>query len=684
MTIPLLMVGSFALVLNIMPIPAYQEFLAGAGAVLRQWFVLTNQVTFGVLSLCITISVSASYARSRVNDTAVVIGATFASLCAYTIFIGLFTEGFLISSLGANGMFTALFTATAGSALYLWLVEKKWFNFRLYAVGADVDFNHVMTLIFPVVLVILAAHLINQGIVALFHVNGFEALFHQSLNNLFASIESNSLRAMLFVVLTNLLWFFGIHGTNVLDSVARGIFYPEEGAVLATTLADFLNKSVLDTFVFMGGCGTTISLLVAVLLFSKKKNTRSLAKMAALPMWFNINEMMVFGLPIVYNASFFVPFLLVPLVCVGTTAVALTTGIVPMPSNPVEWVVPLFINGYQATGSIAGSLLQLFNIVVGAFIYRFFLLRDERRSNERTKETLDKLIGRMHQAESAGEALALMELRGAIGGLAKMLASDLEYTLKNPSGLGLYYQPQYNERDECVGAEALLRWNHPLCGMVYPPLVVGVAGETGKLGELERMIFRLACQDVTRMLEADTCPGKISVNATAATLQDPAFVEFLGNLLEEFPAVRGRLCIELTEQMSFMMGESVEERLATIYAMGFTFAVDDFSMGHTSVKYLQSKLFDVVKLDGLLVSNMLSNERSEEIISSIIHMSKTMGFKVLAEFVETAEQRDRLRELGCYLYQGWLYSPAIPLKDFMARIKAEAGTGERVIHGTSH
>ncbi|MDL2294009.1 EAL domain-containing protein [Ruminococcaceae bacterium OttesenSCG-928-D13] len=681
MTIPLLMIGSFALVLNIMPIGFYQDFLATpVGLVFSNIFATVNEVSFGVLSLAITISVSASYARIRHSDTAVVIGAVFSSLCAYVIFIGLFTEDFNLASFGAQGMFTALFSAVCGSALYCFLTERKWFSFRLYTVGSDVDFNNIMSVILPVLVVVLAAYGINRAIIGLFQVAGFEALFHRNLNALFEAIPNSSLKSLLFIMLTNLLWFFGIHGSNVLDSVAKTIF-ADTGP---TAVAYFLNKSVIDTFVFMGGCGTTVSLLVAILLFSKKKNTRSLAKLAAFPMWFNINEMVVFGLPIVFNASFFIPFLLVPLVCVGITALALLSGLVPPPVNSVEWVVPLFINGYQATGSIMGSLLQAFNIMVGALVYRFFLLRYEKRANDRMVVNMERLIARMHRAEAAGELLVLLEMKGPEGGFAKMLAADLEHVLKEPDGLLLYYQPQYNERGECVGAEALLRWDHPLCGMVYPPLVVGIAGETGKLGELERQVFTLACRDITRMLEAGVCPGKVSVNATAATLQDPGFVEFLQGLLLDWPEVKGRLCIELTEQMSFILGESVENRLEAIHNMGFTFAVDDFSMGHTSVKYLQSNLFDIVKLDGSLVNNMLSNARSEEIISSIIHMSKTMDFKVLAEFVETAEQRDRLMELGCYLYQGWLYSPAVPLQDFIDRMKKENGTGPRQLKGTTH
>ena len=103
-----------------------------------------------------------------------------------------------------------------------------------------------------------------------------------------------------------------------------------------------------------------------------------------------------------------------------------------------------------------------------------------------------------------------------------------------------------------------------------------------------------------------------------------------------------------------------------IRSFGYTFALDDFSMGHTSLQYLQHNRFDIVKLDGNLVKSMLGNERTREIISSIVYLSKSLDFMVLAEYVETADQRDALKDIGVLLYQGYLYSPAIDLDSFIA------------------
>lgn len=664
MTIPLLMIGSVALILNVLPIPAYREFIQTfAGGFLSDCFVFVNQVTFGVLALCSVISISVSYTTLKLKQTGSVVAAVFASLATFMILNGFFTDSFAITSFGAQGMFTAIFSAIASSTLFCRMAEKDKFSMRLHTVGADSDFNNIISLIMPMGVIVLCAFVFNWAITALFDVYSFEGLFHMGLNALFDAFHYEWLKSLMFVVLTNIFWFFGIHGTNVLDSVAKSIFYVDGQVV--STMGGLLSKPVIDSFVLMGGCGTTISLLVAILLFSKQKNNRSLAKMATLPMLFNINELMVFGLPIVFNPFFFLPFILVPLACVGTSILALWLGLVPIPTNAVEWVTPVIINGYQATGSVAGSLLQLFNIAMGTAIYRWFLVRYERQTTTNMLNNLDLLIERLQQAEKRGEFVSLLDQPGGPGSISRMLAEDLRHVLKEPDSLFLYYQPQYHYDGSCYGAEALLRWKHPLCGIIYPPLLIGIAEETGQLRQLERSIFQIAAHDIIEMKKQGVCPPHVSVNVTAATLQDPEFMEFLGALFRVNPEVQDVFCIELTEQMSFLLGEALETSLVKLRTVGVKFAVDDFSMGHTSVKYLQTNLFDLVKLDGSLITDLVHNQRSQEIVSSIVHMANNMNFAVLAEYVEVTEQRDLLERLGCHLYQGYLYSPAVPLEEFM-------------------
>lgn len=132
-------------------------------------------------------------------------------------------------------------------------------------------------------------------------------------------------------------------------------------------------------------------------------------------------------------------------------------------------------------------------------------------------------------------------------------------------------------------------------------------------------------------------------------------------LLDRYSFGPWQLGLELTEQMALSSSQAMTDRLMALHEMGMPLIMDDFGMGHSSLMYLQNNQFDIVKLDGSLVKQLMSNKRSSDIISSIIYLSHSLKFEVLAEFVETAGQRDALLALGCRNYQGYLYSPAIPI-----------------------
>ena len=162
---------------------------------------------------------------------------------------------------------------------------------------------------------------------------------------------------------------------------------------------------------------------------------------------------------------------------------------------------------------------------------------------------------------------------------------------------------------------------------------------------------------------------QISVNVTSSQLDQADFVDVLRGLLEHYAVTPQNLGLEVTEQTALSSSRLMRERIEAIHGLGVQILMDDFGMGHTSLLYLQDKQFDVVKLDGSLVKGLLKNERCGDIISSIVYLSESLGFSIVAEYVETPEQRDKLRELGCLNYQGYLYSPAIPFDQFVVYLK---------------
>ena len=178
----------------------------------------------------------------------------------------------------------------------------------------------------------------------------------------------------------------------------------------------------------------------------------------------------------------------------------------------------------------------------------------------------------------------------------------------------------------------------------------------------------------TQVLQADFSgiDAVISMNVTVDTLKSEVFADFL----RHHPVPKDRYCIEVTEQNTLLLDDAMRQRLKEFKDLGYSLAVDDFSMGSTSLKYLQSSQFELVKLDGSLVKNARENESGRQIIQSILYLAQSMNFTVIAEYVETAEIRDLLKALGCTHYQGYLYSPAVPLEQLRDVIREIENQGQ--------
>lgn len=231
----------------------------------------------------------------------------------------------------------------------------------------------------------------------------------------------------------------------------------------------------------------------------------------------------------------------------------------------------------------------------------------------------------------------------------------------------MYFQPQYDSDNHCIGAEALLRWNHPVYGMVYPPLVIKLLEETELLTKAETLILKTVMEQMRQIKDIYGDQVKISVNVTGLTIQLDEYESFLREMWERYPEHVGNIMIEITEQASLQIDDAFLARLARIKEMGYRLAIDDFSMGNTSVKYLRSNVFDMIKLDGSLIRDIESNERSRGIVRNMVNMAQEFHIDILAEFVETKEQQELLAELECNLYQGYLYSPAVSLEKFLEK-----------------
>ena len=207
--------------------------------------------------------------------------------------------------------------------------------------------------------------------------------------------------------------------------------------------------------------------------------------------------------------------------------------------------------------------------------------------------------------------------------------------------------------------------------------IIYLAKEGKILPKLEKQIFDLAARAIREISDQYDKDFKVSVNITAKSFAWD-IEEWINHCLEKYNIPPEKMWIEITEQDVLTNAEMVVEKLNHLKQVGHTLLIDDFGMGHTSLVYLQSNYFDVVKLDGSLVWDILENTTDQKIVASVVELGQKLDVDVIAEYVETNTQKEKLLELGCKRYQGYLFSKPVPLEAFISYLKEHSDKYEKI------
>lgn len=661
MMMPFILTGGIACAVRNLPISAYQELITGEGFGWIGWLLDTiYNGTFGCFSIVLAVSLAISFAMEKNETTDKAALYVMVALGAYGAQLNIGTEHFDTGSFGTTGSFLAIVIPITACYFYSWLKRITFLSMKEYTVGMEVICGNAIQAFLPVLLIIGFYALLAKGLTVLFGVYSLQDLISNAFCALFENKQIGFWQGLGYTLVLHILWVFGIHGSHVLEPVAQNAFALQDGVIFS--------KSMFDIYVVMGGCGATICVLIAFLIFFRKDRMCRIAKLAFPTVIFNLNEVLNFGLPIVFNPILAIPFIFTPVMCYIISYGAVYWGVVPPLTQDISWTTPVLISGYMATGSVRGSLLQLFCIILGVFIYLPFLHIHKKAREKSAKNCLKLLISELQELEEKNEVPKYLVRTDKMGLVARMLLQDLKMAIKKKE-LFLLYQPQINSEDICLGAEALIRWKHPVFGFIYPPLIIYLAKEGGLLPKLESLLFEMACEAIQITSKEYDGDFKISVNITAKSLLWD-IEKCIEDNLKKYQIPTEKLWIEITEQDMIANSNIVIDKLSRLKKVGHTLLIDDFGMGHTSLLYLQSNYFDVVKLDGSLVGKMLDLETNQKIISSIVKLGSELDVAVIAEYVENNQQRKKLLELGCKRYQGYLFSKPVPLEEFILYLKA--------------
>lgn len=249
------------------------------------------------------------------------------------------------------------------------------------------------------------------------------------------------------------------------------------------------------------------------------------------------------------------------------------------------------------------------------------------------------------------------------------LEADLRQALPE-NQLQLHFQPQVDEYGDAVGAEVLLRWIHPVRGVIPPGEFIALAEESELILDIGDWVLQRACAQLAAWAESEVFRDlQLSVNVSPKQFRQADFVERVRAAVRAEGVCPGRLKLELTESLVVL---DIDETVATmreIRKLGVGFSMDDFGTGHSSLTYLARLPLDQLKIDQSFVRNLPANRNDAVVVQTIIGMAASLSIEVIAEGVETAAQRAFLEANGCRRFQGHLYGVPAPIGEFERRLR---------------
>jgi EAL domain-containing protein (putative c-di-GMP-specific phosphodiesterase class I) len=288
------------------------------------------------------------------------------------------------------------------------------------------------------------------------------------------------------------------------------------------------------------------------------------------------------------------------------------------------------------------------------------------------QETMDSMLQHadtaMYQAKSAGrntirffDPTMQNELEARL-----TLVADLTHAMAKEQ-LQLYFQKQVNTQGRTTGAEVLLRWAHPVRGLVSPAQFIPLAEETGIIIPIGLWVFQVACRQLkTWQSRPDLRDLTLAVNVSAKQFHQKDFIDQVRRILVETEAKPSHLKLELTESIVLERVEDTIAKMRELKVLGISFSMDDFGTGYSSLQYLKRLPLDQLKIDQGFVHDITTDPNDAAIVQTIIAMTEALGLNVIAEGVETREQKEFLEQRGCHAFQGYFFGRPMPLAQFEA------------------
>ncbi|MGR6872638.1 EAL domain-containing protein [Pseudomonas sp. HK3] len=647
--LPMLFLG--ALALTFIQLPIYFPNLEGLFVFKVGQFI--SYSTNGLVSLFLVCSVSYQLANAYKDIFDLRIDALMVSMIAgVTLVIMLYMSGAIKvhSHFGFKHILHALLVAIVFTELFVWWVRFTPFQLSYLEHEIHGQLSIIIRMIIP-------AAVLPVFMVMIYGWLFMDVSFIQSVILwLVGSIDAvNGLslwQAIKVIMINQVAWFVGIHGASVIGIAADVIF-------MHINPSNF-SAEMINHFAYLGGSGCTLGLVMAMF-FSRRRSNRQFAKYAMVPSLFNINELIIFGLPIVFNRYLFLPFILMPILAILMTSLAVSSGFLTFSNHDVPWSMPFLLGGFLLADHWSGAVMQLIICVTSALVYRPFMKQYEAEQALKQADKIESLIKKMSHPEF--DVRQALRRPDEVGIFCRRIALDLA----KKDNLELHYQPKLERMGKVLGAEALIRWHHPVFGHIPPSIFIPIAEENNQIHSLGLWIIERCFKDMNMMDRSHGFVGiPIAINVSPIQLSNIHFLQEIQDRIAHFNIDPTRIELEITEGHQLRLTDKLIQDLQILAKMGVRIAVDDFGMGHTSLHYLKSFPVHTIKIDGSIIKDVSSSALVQEIVQSMGQLARGMNATLVAEWVEDESQLNVLHSVGCNQYQGQLFSMPLPLPELVA------------------
>ena len=392
LAMPLIIIGSLFMVVASFPVQAWETFLGNIGVDGYLWKGVDS--SFGLVGLISAFGIAYSYTNQHDVDGVPAGIISLASFILVTPFVsGEAGAGIPVSYVGALGLFVAIVLGVITGHLYQWFIN----NDIQITMPATVPpaVSKSFSAIIPGA-AIITLWLVIFGVLDKFGLPNLHEIAQTVLGVPLGYLGNNIFGTVLVVGFNSLFWFVGIHGGHVVNSIMQPTWIANIDAnrtafQAGESMKHIITQPFMDNFVYMGGGGATLGLVLIIGFYARKKmtsqRTKILAPITVTPGVFNINEPTMFGLPVVLNLFLLIPFILAPMVNAIISYAAMASGLVPLTRSVASWTMPPIISGFLTTGSLRASLLQLVLIIINVLIYLpFFSMMEKGFRKEETGE----------------------------------------------------------------------------------------------------------------------------------------------------------------------------------------------------------------------------------------------------------------------------------------------------------